>query len=154
MLEKKTYQFKLKNRYKRKQLLIMAIILICMISLVIVFGRYITDSINNFFIRSKEFYFSSDKLSENTSVYQIDNWSGVSDYTIAVNMNSRKNNIEKATYDIGYEIEYTCTDNAVCQLNKTEGIIYSSTNSDIFNLTITPNIGLKTRGQSSGRNSC
>lgn len=96
MLEKKTYQFKLKNRYKRKQLLIMAIILICMISLVIVFGRYITDSINNFFIRSKEFYFSSDKLSENTSVYQIDNWSGVSDYTIAVNMNSRKKQYRKS----------------------------------------------------------
>lgn len=143
MQEKKTYQFKLKKTYKRKQLLIVAIILICVISLVIVFGRYITDNINNFFLRSKEFYFSSDKLSENTSVYQIDNWSGVSDYTIAVNMNSRKNNIEAATYDIGYEIEYTCTDNAVCQLNKTEGIIYSSTNSDIFNLTITPNIRTK-----------
>ena len=59
-------------------------------------------------------------------------------------MNSRKNNIEAATYDISYDIQYSCTDNAICHLNKTEGIIYASSNTDYFNLTITPNTQLRT----------
>ena len=59
-------------------------------------------------------------------------------------MNSRKNNIEKATYDIGYDISYSCSDNAICSLSKTSGIIYADTNSDYFNLVITPNASLDT----------
>ena len=54
-------------------------------------------------------------------------------------MNSRKNNIKAVDYDIAYDISYTCTDNAICQLSKTEGIIYANSNVDFFNLTITPN---------------
>ena len=93
--------------YKKKQILIILAILLCSISFVIVFGRYVTNSVNNFFLRSKEFYFYSDKLSEKRDVFQVDNWSGVDDYTIVVNMNSRKNNIQVATYDIAYDIKYT-----------------------------------------------
>ena len=115
-----------------------------MISLVVVFGRYITDNINNYFLRSGEFYFESDKLSKEGTTLQVDNWSGVDDYTIIINMNSRKNNIEKATYDISYDINYSSTDNVICNLSKEEGIIYASTNTDYFNLTITPNTQLRT----------
>ena len=115
-----------------------------MISLVVVFGRYITDNINNYFLRSGEFYFESDKLSKEGTTLQVDNWSGVDDYTITINMNSRKNNIEKATYDISYDINYSSTDNVICNLSKEEGIIYASTNTDYFNLTITPNTQLRT----------
>ena len=82
-----------KSKYKRKQLLIILIVLIALISLVVIFGRYVTNSINNYFLRSSEFYFESDKLSENGTTLQVDNWSGVDDYTITINMNSRKNNI-------------------------------------------------------------
>ena len=109
-----------------------------------VFGRYITDNINNYFLRSGEFYFESDKLSKEGTTLQVDNWSGVDDYTITINMNSRKNNIEKATYDISYDINYSSTDNVICNLSKEEGIIYASTNTDYFNLTITPNTQLRT----------
>ena len=59
-------------------------------------------------------------------------------------MNSTKNNIEAATYDIGYSVSYECTDNAICTLNKTAGIISQSTNTDFFNITITPNMQLET----------
>ena len=135
----KKYQFKLKKTYQKKQITIIIVLIMCLISFVVIFGRYVTNSINNFFVRSQEFYFESDKLSEDTSYFQVENWSGVDDYTITVNMNSRKNNIEVATYDIGYEISYTCSDNAICQLSKTEGIIYSNSNTDYFNLVITPN---------------
>ena len=135
---------KVGKKYKRKQLIILGLIVLNLISFIVIFGRYLTNTINDFFIRSKEFYFYSDKLSEDNSVYQVDNWSGVDDYIITINMNSNNNNIEVASYDIGYNISYKCTDNAICQLSKTEGIILANTNSDFFNLTITPNMQLNT----------
>lgn len=133
-----------KQIYKKKQILLLLAIVLCSISFVIVFGRYVTNSVNNFFLRSKEFYFFSDKLSENLDIFQIENWSGVDDYTITINMNSRKNNLEVSTYDIGYDISYTCSDNAICQLSKTSGTISSDDNTDFFNVTITPNTQLQT----------
>lgn len=130
--------------YQKKQMLIILAILLCSISFVIVFGRYVTNSVNNFFLRSKEFYFFSDKLSEKRDVFQVDNWSGVDDYPILINMNSRKNNIQVASYDIAYDIKYTCTSNAICQLSKTEGVISKDSNTDTFTLIITPNTQLQT----------
>lgn len=130
------------KKYIIKQLFIILILLICAITLVTTFGRYVLNSINDFFLRTKEFYFYSDKLSENSSYYQIDNWTGVDTYTITVNMNSRLNNLKAATYDIGYNISYTCSSNITCQLSKTSGTILSTTNSDFFNLILTPNTAL------------
>ncbi len=143
-MHKRKSQVKLKKKYQKKQIMIVIILLMCIVSFIIIFGRYITSNIENFFVRSKEFYFESDKLSENTSYFQVENWSGVDSYTVTVNMNSRKNNIEVATYDIAYDISYTCSDNVICSLSKTEGIIYASTNTDFFNLVITPNTALNT----------
>lgn len=119
-------------------------ILLCITSFVIIFGRYVTENVSDFFMRSKEFYFYSDKLDERISIFQVENWSGVDDYIITVNMNSRKNNIESATYDIGYDITYKCSDNAICQLSKTSGVIDKNTNTDFFNLIVTPNTQLHT----------
>lgn len=133
-----------KRVYRKIQIIIILAILFCVTSFVVVFGRYVTNSINNFYLRSKEFYFNSDKLSENKSVFQIENWSGVDDYVITVNMNSRKNNIQAASYDISYDIKYTCSDNVICQLSKNSGIISKDTNTDFFNLTIMPNVQLET----------
>lgn len=138
------YHYKLKKSYKKKQLVLAMILIACFISIIIVFGRYITNNINNFFVRTKEFYFYSDKLGETKTNYQIDNWSGVDDYVITINMNSNQNNLNSATYDITYNISYQCTDNVICQLSKTQGNISKEQNSDFFNLTITPNTQLKT----------
>lgn len=129
---------------KKKQIIIFLGILLCAVSFVVTFGRYVTNSINNFFLKSKEFYFNSDKLAENQAVFQIENWSGVDDYIITVNMNSRKNNIQVASYDISYDIKYNCSDNAICQLSKNSGTISKDSNTDFFNLTITPNKQLNT----------
>lgn len=145
ILSTRNKKIKVNNKYKKKQIFILCLILISVSSLVTIFARYITNSVQSFFVRSKDFYFYSDKLSEDISTFQIENWSGVDEYTITVNMNSRKNNIKVVSYDIEYKIKYKCiTNNAICQLNKTEGIIYANTNSDFFNLTITPNTELDT----------
>jgi hypothetical protein len=139
--EKKIYN---SNKYKAKQLFIIAVVLVCTLTFVATFGRYVVNTINNFFVRSKEFYFYSDKLSEESSYYQIDNWTGVDPYTITVNMNSRLNNIKVTTYDIDYDISYRASENCSCQLSKEAGTILASSNSDYFNLTIIPNTGLTT----------
>jgi len=144
MQKRRLNQLKINKQYKKKQLLILFALAICLCSFIIIFGRYVTNDVKNFFVRSKEFYFYSDKLNEDISIFQIDNWSGVDDYILTINMNSRKNNIEATSYDIGYDIKYTCSDNVICQLSKTEGIIRSDTNTDFFNLTITPNTQLDT----------
>lgn len=143
---KKNLKLKQKNRkkYLIKQFVILFILLIWFISAIVIFAKYVTNSTHDFFMRSKEFYFFSDKLSENTSVFEVDNWSGVDDYSITIDMNSRKNNLEKTSYDIPYSVTANCeTNNAIVQLSKTSGTIYASTNSDIFNLTITPNTQLQ-----------
>lgn len=135
---------KTKSIYKKQQIIIILVLALCFITLVSAFGRYVLNGINNFFVRTKEFYFYSDKLKENSPIYQIDNWTGIDPYTITVNMNSMENNLKKATYDISYDITYECTSNATCQLSKTSGIIPATSNSDYFNLVITPNTGLTT----------
>lgn len=127
------------TKYLIKQIIILIILFLFLVSLILVFARYATNNVKNFFSRSKAFYFFSDKLNKEGTVYEIDEWSGVDDYVITINMNSIKNNIEVASYDIPYNITYTATPNVICQLSKTEGIIYANTNSDFFNLVITPN---------------
>lgn len=131
------------HKLKKQQIIILILIILCFITLTLTFGRYVVKTLNNFYLRSKEFYFYSDKLKENTAIYEIDNWTGVDPYTITINMNSLENNLKKTTYDINYNIEYTCTSNATCQISKQVGTILAQTNSDYFNLVITPNTGLK-----------
>ena len=122
-----------------KAISIIFLIILCLVSIITVLARYVSNSLNNAFLESKEFYFYSDKLTLDGAKYQIDNWSGVEDYNITINMTSMKNNLKKASYDIGYDISYKASDNVICQLSKTEGIISANTNSDYFNLKITPN---------------
>lgn len=134
----------LKKTKKNKRILIFLIIFVLFIFIITVFGKYATSSIHDFFLRSKEFYFYSDKLKEEGANYQIENWSGVDTYEIVVNMNSRRNNLKVTSYDIDYDISYTYSDNIICDISKTSGTISASDNTDFFNVTITPNARLDT----------
>lgn len=132
-----------KKNNKKLKIVIVILIIIVFTSLSSTFGRYAINAINDFYLRSREFYFYSDKLDMNTSSFRVDNWSGVDDYNITINMNSRANNILAATYDIPYTISYTCSTNIICTISKTSGTIPATTNTDYFNVKITPNIQLK-----------
>lgn len=126
-------------KIKIKYIIIFAILIINTIVLVSIFGRYVVNKTKAFFERTKAFFFYSDKLDTDTPYYQIDNWSGVDDYTITINMNSYKNNLLTIDYDIEYEVSYTCSDNVICQLSSGPYIIESTTNTDSFNVIVTPN---------------
>lgn len=129
---------------KKNKRILLFIILILFVLIASVFGKYITSSIHDFFLRSKEFYFYSDKLKEEGATYQVENWSGVDSYEIVVNMNSRSNNLNVTSYDIDYDITYSYSDNVICNISKTSGTIPASTNADSFNVVLTPNTALDT----------
>lgn len=127
-----------------RKLIICLILIIAVITIISIFGRYITSAIHDFYLRSKEFYFYSDKLKEEGAEYQVENWSGVDEYTVTINMNSLENNLKGTSYDIDYTVSYTYSDNIICTLSKEAGTIYASTNTDYFNLTLTPTTQLDT----------
>lgn len=108
-----------KTRIRRKnngikKLIIFLILLFILIQLLIrvivpasvTLSRYVYAAIRTFYLNSKEFYFNSDKLSMTTSYFESDNWSGVSEYEVTVNMNSKNNANEVSQVDINYNIEY------------------------------------------------
>lgn len=134
-----------KKKYKFKiiYIILMIFLIINFAVLVAILGRYVVNKVKENFERTKSFYFYSDKLGEDNPYYQIDNWSGVDDYTIVVNMNSYKNNLLNIDYDIEYEVSYICSDNVNCQLSEGPYIISSATNTNSFNIIVTPNRTLK-----------
>ncbi len=102
-------------------------------------GRFIYFEVRDIYFRVQNFYFESDKLKVNKATYQVNNYNGVDSYNVVINLNSFKNNLQKATMDIAYEITFTCSNKAICDVDKDDGIIYSSNNMDTITITITPN---------------
>ena len=133
-----------KRKYNRKVIVLAALLFISLLPFITTFSRYAINSVNEFFNRSKEFYFYSDKLDINGTHFMIDNWSGVDDYPIQINMNSRKNNILSATYDIDYDISVNHSNNIICNVSKNSGTISRNTNTDFFIVTVIPNERLNT----------
>lgn len=108
------------------------------------FSRYVYNNIRQFYLKSNNFYFNSDKLQETKAIYNVENWSGVEDYTININMNSMQNNNLSCNSDINYDITYSCSSNIICQLSKSSSTIYADDNIDNFIVTITPQTTLST----------
>lgn len=127
------------NKYNKKLFIIFIMTGIFISTIIFISGRYVVNSVRETFSKSKEFYFYSDKLSKNNPSYQIENWSGIDNYVITINMSSRENNLVATSYDINYNISYIASSNIICQLSKQSGTIYSTTNTDSFTLIITPN---------------
>lgn len=122
--------------------LIFLIILICAVGLVSTLGRFIYDEIKKNYFLTQNFYFESDKLKEKQPLYKINNYNGVDQYDIVINMNSIKNNKLRSTEDIAYNLTYTCSSNANCSSTKTEGVILKGTGTDYFILSISPKVTL------------
>ena len=107
-------------------------------------SRYIYNSIKEMYLKSNNFYFNSDKLKAEKAEYNIENWSGIEDYIININMNSIENNNVKCDSDIAYNITCTVSDNILYQISKTTSTIYADENTDNFVVTITPKTTLET----------
>ena len=125
-------------------LLIIFIIVIFLTPRFVSTAKYVYNAIHEHYLSSKDFYFSSDKLSINHTEYEItNNWSGAEPYVITVNMSSKQNDMSYTESDIDYSITYTCSDNVQCTLNKNKSTIVGTANhgvnEDYFTVSISPN---------------
>ena len=84
----------MKNKYKRRRIILICIIALILFSFSASFGRYVIRNVHDMYLRTKKFYFQSDKLSLNGKTFKIDNWPGLRPYPITVELNSRKNYLE------------------------------------------------------------
>ena len=133
---KKTIHKYLKKTHVK---IICIIVVLFMLSPVIYsFSRYIANIVNDYYLESKNFYFNSNRVKQSGSLYKINNWTGVGDFSLDISVNSRKNAIHASDFDITYNVTYTCPADVICTLNKNSGTIYHATNDDDFRLTITP----------------
>ena len=132
----------MKRIFKKYKNLIFLIVACLLIVITGVYGRYIYKGIRNYYLSSKGFYFNSDKLSEDNSFYQLDNWSGVDPVVIKFNMDSKKNNKLASTLNIEYTITFECSTNVTCTSTKSDGLLMNGVNTDNFTITMTPNTTL------------
>ena len=123
---------------KNLKLFIIIFTILIMSPLAVSLAKYVYSNILDIYFASQDFYFESDKLKRDGTIYSLDYWNGVDSYEIAINLNSYKNNSLKSSTDIDYLVNYNCPSNVTCNVTKTKGTIYKSSNNDIFYLTITP----------------
>lgn len=102
------------------------------------FSRYIYNYVRNSILESNGFYFYSSVLTQNGSSFNIDNWDGVNDYTINIDVTSVKNDELYTLTDISYDISVNCSNNARCSLSKESGTILSNIKTDSYVITVTP----------------
>lgn len=125
------------RKHKRLSILIL-IIAILLLFFGTTFARYIYNAIHNYILESNEFYFNSTVLDMNGRQYKINNWDGVNDYVLTIDVNNKKNSLKATSSDIAYDIEVSCPSSVECRLNKTEGIIYESSGTDSYQITVIP----------------
>lgn len=102
------------------------------------FARYIYNTVHNHILESKEFYFYSTVLDMNNKQYKINNWDGVNNYTLTIDVTSKKNSLKSTNMDIKYKTEINCPSTVECQLSKTDGVIYKTSKTDSYQITIIP----------------
>lgn len=133
------------KKLRKKKVYIIFGIGLFFITIGLAFGRYIYNDIRDFYLGTKSFYFNSDKLTTNRAIYQLNEWSGVDEYSFVINLNNSKNNLIHASSDIEYEISYVCSSNSNCSLSKDGGILYSDMLVDQVTAVISP-VGVLTNG--------
>ena len=138
----------MKKKFKlNKKIVFLGIaIVLCLIMVIfnpVTIARYVYNAIRNYYLETQDFYFNSDKMSLNNSLYQIDNWDGVEDFSVTFNMNSIKNNLVVSKSDISYNLSYTCSSNVVCTASKNNGVIDAQSNRDYFIINIHPIVSLQ-----------
>lgn len=109
--------------------------------LVVNYGRYAKDYIQMYYLRTKNFYFSSDKLTITGKTYEINPWSGTIPYTIDINMSSMLNSLKGTNSDITYNVECVSDSNSICYFEnrgttEISRTVSSSNHADNFVVTV------------------
>lgn len=120
---------------KRTKTLLLAIILLCLVSLITYnysMAKYVSNSLWNYYLSTKGFYFSSEQLDTNKITNVNNNWEYDSTY---FRLQNSENDFLVSDYDIEYNVKCTIQNDAAeyskCTLNGTDsdtftGILSSS----------------------------
>ena len=129
---------RIKLSYK-KLLLLVPIIAIVMIG-TYTLAKYVIEEFHSYYLQSKHFYFTSNRLKKNLATYMVNNWSGVGSFDISFDLSSEKNSLVHSDFDIPYTVTATCPNDVTCVFDKQSGTVYanSQTHSDTVTLTVTP----------------
>lgn len=102
----------MKRKLNKKKVIICIILLITFVTMP-AFGRYIYNSARDLYLKSQNFSFSSNLLTNTGKTYRYSNWSGVDNYELDLQLYSYENELSLFTYD-GDGLEYTLT----CEVEK------------------------------------
>lgn len=102
-------------------------------------AKYITDTITSYYLRSKNFYYSSNLLDTTNPTYRIGTWSGVGNFNISLDLFSKENEYLFSESDISFTIAVTCSQDVTCTLNKNSGTLYTTDNDHSDNIIVTVN---------------
>jgi hypothetical protein len=105
------------------------------------YGRYVVDIVEIYYLRSQNFYFSSDKLTITNKTYEINPWGGKTSYDINISMSSLLNSIKGTTENITYDLTCTGDSKVDCYFDTlgtttTRRTILTDTHSDNFIVTV------------------
>ncbi len=115
---------KKKIKYKKIIILIMAILFLIFVGPIL--AKFVTDTYHSYYLSSKHFYFTSNRLKKNNPTYLVNNWSGVGSFNIDVGLSSMKNSLVYSDYDIPYTIRCVCPTGVTCSFDKTSSTIYGA----------------------------
>lgn len=114
------------------------------------YGRYVKDIIEVYYLRTKNFYFTSDKLTIHGKNYEINPWGGTTNYELSISMSSLLNSLKGTDTDIVYQLSCDTDGKVVCYMDSpgttsVERTIKTDDHSDNFVITIAPQNGVTFR---------
>lgn len=124
--------------FKKRKLLFYIMVFIIILPISLTLSRFVNKLTTNYYLETQKFYFNSDKLTEDNATYTLENWSGVENLSMDIQLESKKNQYEVADSDIDYLVSYTCEDGVMCSISKDSGTIYAATNVDSITLNLVP----------------
>lgn len=138
---KKRLSFSFFKKHKALSVSIVIIAAAVTSFLVVNYGRYVKEIVEVYYLRTKNFYFNSDKLTITGKLYEINPWKGTDVYEIPINMNSLLNSLKGSNSDIAYTASCEADDNSICyfdsrgttSVNRTIG---KTSHTDIFTLSV------------------
>ncbi|MBR1817761.1 MAG: hypothetical protein IJ772_02815 [Bacilli bacterium] len=101
-------------------------------------AKYIIEEFHSYYTNSKHFYFTSNILTKEESLYQVNNWIGMGSFTLSYDLFSKDNEYVYTDYDIPYETFFTCPEDVICSIDKPTGTIYQASHSDTVTLSVSP----------------
>ena len=126
---------------KNKKKIILTVIVVLLFGIIGAFSiaRFIKLMDEGYFFKSKNFYFTSNRLADNNPTYQISDWSGVGQFDIEFDLVGGNNNLNFVDYDIEYQVTFECPSDVNCSTNKSTGTIYASSSTHSDNVTVVVN---------------